>query len=244
MKSRLVRIFGLFFLSLLSILVIVALFFPAATAWNLIKDDLQLPQPEFLSLTGISGTLWQGHLFLSFQNHLPVKVNWEIDGFSPLDLALHYRLLVQEADIQLSANLALHAHSLVASQVNGEISGSELSRFSDLNELSMEGVVQLLNINFSADQTWIRSLSGNIEWSGGLIAFQSAAGRISQHLEPVNGKLFLNETRPAIVFTLAGSPVLQAELNQEGWLRLESANLAGLGLNTVVNSFQYEEKLW
>jgi hypothetical protein len=217
-------------LALVTFVCVIVVFAPAATLWNLVKNDVSRRIQDLQVLT-VDGTVWQGDAMLRYREFPPAKLAWDL---SPLSLFRQQAVIVAELNgegLAIDSNSVIMRSGLVADG-NGVINSSYINAVSTRYGLTFPGELIIRNLDIQSDFRWISDIDGRLSWGGGQVLLQYAEPMVVQ-LPPLEAILSKVEGNNLLMdVTHAGDTVIQVTLRPTGWaivdIRARLFDLAGL----------------
>lgn len=237
--------------ALLSLMVFIISFFPAAPVWKYVGQDPLAKIAPTVRFVRISGTVWAGSAIAIVDNPnlLPMELNWKLQDISLINPGMTYWLSLKGDQLQLDANLTANRDQMVISNMTSSIEALKVSDLTRHYGFEAEGVFYMKPTELLIKNNKIQDISGFLGWTGGLLSFTTGSTSISRTFSEAGGNLMMVDGIASITFLERGKPLLSAELGADGWLRLNADATVVAGENQPMagqsgRGFTYEEKLW
>lgn len=207
---------GLGLLSMLGfVLIFVAVMAPASLLIGLLRDDITQAVPA-LKIGHVSGTIWNGTATVQYQNFPPADLDFSI-AFLPLltgSLDTAITLTGDGLDARFDGEFANEGGRIT--QLNAIIASHYINAVTIGYGLDLSGEVVVSDANLAFDRQWLTALTGQINWSGGIVHIENPAQFYSVKLPPVNGELAMDGQNLQLVLA-AESELLNIRLKPDGW---------------------------
>ena len=176
-----------------------------------------------IELTYPTGTIWSGEARVHLQSQPLGKLIWTTSPFA---------LILGEAEVDAylqGKNLNLTAESVLATDgqqhhLNGDASLDLLNSRLVQYEIQLSGDISLKQVEIHTNENQkIKSVQGDIHWSGGSSRFRLLGALHQLELNPLNGKLSSEShvVKLEVSDPRANTQVLDATLEtNSGWLHL------------------------
>jgi Type II secretion system (T2SS), protein N len=215
----------LFYLSaaLLSFLIFVTVFAPAAPVWSIIREDVQARVPD-LNVYRVSGTIWNGESEVQFRQFPPSLLSWHL---SPIDLikgvAVIKATMTGEGH-SLDAGVSLKSSGGDIRSLHGTISSGYVNQMSEQFGITFSGELEINELSVSSDKLWISDAHGTADWNGGRILITTAASPQTMILPPLKGVLLYQHERLILNITHQQQMLIRITLKKGGWAEVDIRN--------------------
>ena len=236
---------SLYILLALAVLVVAAITrMPASIAVNQILQRVNLPADITIRYT--KGTIWEGQTQLIFRTFPSLTLRWDIDAFHSLS-ALSVEIEAVSPASRLSGLVKLDSEAISISDLSFSLASSDINQLAATYGHRLESDINGRGIGGVIGQTCIRALSGQVNWSGGLLSIDTGGGATGVQTPALDGTLSAEDCGASLSLRAAEqtSATATLSLDQTGWLKASiSPALVSLVTNEPVRGpMQFEAKI-
>ena len=236
---------SLYILLALAVLVTAAITrMPASIAVNQILQRVNLPADITIRYT--KGTIWEGQTQLIFRTFPSLTLRWDIDAFHSLS-ALSVEIEAVSPASRLSGLVQLDSEAISISDLSFSLASSDINQLAATYGHRLESDINGRGIGGVIGQTCIRALSGQVNWSGGLLSIDTGGGATGVQTPALDGTLSAEDCGASLSLRAAEqtSATATLSLDQTGWLKASiSPALVSLVTNEPVRGpMQFEAKI-
>ena len=236
---------SLYILLALAVLVVAAITrMPASIAVNQILQRVNLPADITIRYT--KGTIWEGQTQLIFRTFPSLTLRWDIDAFHSLS-ALSVEIEAVSPASRLSGLVQLDSEAISISDLSFSLASSDINQLAATYGHRLESDINGRGIGGVIGQTCIRALSGQVNWSGGLLSIDTGGGATGVQTPALDGTLSAEDCGASLSLRAAEqtSATATLSLDQTGWLKASiSPALVALVTNEPVRGpMQFEAKI-
>ena len=236
---------SLYILLALAVLVVAAITrMPASIAVNQILQRVNLPADITIRYT--KGTIWEGQTQLIFRTFPSLTLRWDIDAFHSLS-ALSVEIEAVSPASRLSGLVQLDSEAISISDLSFSLASSDINQLAATYGHRLESDINGRGIGGVIGQTCIRGLSGQVNWSGGLLSIDTGGGATGVQTPALDGTLSAEDCGASLSLRAAEqtSATATLSLDQTGWLKASiSPALVSLVTNEPVRGpMQFEAKI-
>ena len=236
---------SLYILLALAVLVVAAITrMPASIAVNQILQRVNLPADITIRYT--KGTIWEGQTQLIFRTFPSLTLRWDIDAFHSLS-ALSVEIEAVSPASRLSGLVQLDSEAISISDLSFSLASSDINQLAATYGHRLESDINGRGIGGVIGQTCIRALSGQVNWSGGLLSIDTGGGATGVQTPALDGTLSAEDCGASLSLRAAEqtSATATLSLDQTGWLKASiSPALVSLVTNEPVRGpMQFEAKI-
>ena len=236
---------SLYILLTLAVLIVAAITrMPASIAVNQILQRVNLPADITIRYT--KGTIWEGQTQLIFRTFPSLTLRWDIDAFHSLS-ALSVEIEAVSPASRLSGLVQLDSEAISISDLSFSLASSDINQLAATYGHRLESDINGRGIGGVIGQTCIRALSGQVNWSGGLLSIDTGGGATGVQTPALDGTLSAEDCGASLSLRAAEqtSATATLSLDQTGWLKASiSPALVSLVTNEPVRGpMQFEAKI-
>ena len=236
---------SLYILLALAVLVVAAITrMPASIAVNQILQRVNLPADITIRYT--KGTIWEGQTQLIFRTFPSLTLRWDIDAFHSLS-ALSVEIEAVSPASRLSGLVQLDSEAISISDLSFSLASSDINQLAATYGHRLESDINGRGIGGVIGQTCIRALSGQVNWSGGLLSIDTGGGATGVQTPALDGTLSAEDCGASLSLRAAEqtSATATLSLDQTGWLKASiSPALVSLVTNEPASGpMQFEAKI-
>ena len=236
---------SLYILLALAVLVVAAITrMPASIAVNQLLQRVNLPADITIRYT--KGTIWEGQTQLTFRTFPSLTLRWDIDAFYSFS-ALPVEIEAVSPASRLSGLVQLDTEAISISDLSFSLASSDINQLAETYGHRLESDIDGRGIGGIIGQTCIRALSGQVNWSGGLLSIDTGGGATGVQTPALDGLLSAKDCGASISLRAAeqASATATLSLDQTGWLKASiSPALVSLVTNEPASGpMQFEAKL-
>ena len=217
---------------------------PASIAVNQILQRVNLPADITIRYT--KGTIWEGQTQLIFRTFPSLTLRWDIDAFHSLS-ALSVEIEAVSPASRLSGLVQLDSEAISISDLSFSLASSDINQLAATYGHRLESDINGRGIGGVIGQTCIRALSGQVNWSGGLLSIDTGGGATGVQTPALDGTLSAEDCGASLSLRAAEqtSATATLSLDQTGWLKASiSPALVSLVTNEPVRGpMQFEAKI-
>lgn len=236
---------------IVTFLLFMVIFAPARIIWRLFEDRVSSP---WFSISGIEGTVWRGSANLTGKFLPPGVVEWRINPIDLLPGHLTTHLVLHGSFHKLTATVLADSNDLQIKEISGFMQADAVNPFIDNYGFQVSGNLDFHDLELHFKANWISQLSGNLQWSGGVVKYTTYRSDQLYELPSLTGELQLESAQ--LVLDVEDKdqqlPVLTVQLDQKGWgkvaikrhlfdLAAQSWPVQGAPDDVVL---EVEEKIW
>ena len=210
---------SLYILLALAVLVVAAITrMPASIAVNQILQRVNLPADITIRYT--KGTIWEGQTQLIFRTFPSLTLRWDIDAFHSLS-ALSVEIEAVSPASRLSGLVQLDSEAISISDLSFSLASSDINQLAATYGHRLESDINGRGIGGVIGQTCIRALSGQVNWSGGLLSIDTGGGATGVQTPALDGTLSAEDCGASLSLRAAeqASATATLSLDQTGWLK-------------------------
>ena len=236
---------SLYILLTLAVLIVAAITrMPASIAVNQILQRVNLPGDVTIRYT--KGTIWEGQTQLTFRTFPNMTLRWDIDAFYSFS-ALPVEIEAVSPASRLSGLVQLETEAILIRDLSFSLASSDINQLAETYGHRLESDIDGRGIGGIIGQTCIRALSGQVNWSGGLLSIDTGGGATGVQTPALDGTLSTKDCGASISLRAAKqtSATATLSLDQTGWLKASiSPALVSLVTNEPASGpMQFEAKL-
>ena len=217
---------------------------PASIAVNQILQRVNLPADITIRYT--KGTIWEGQTQLTFRTFPSSTLRWDIDAFHSLS-ALSVEIEAVSPASRLTGLVQLDSEAISISDLSFSLASSDINQLSATYGHRLESDIHGRGIGGVIGQTCIRALSGQVNWSGGLLSIDTGNGATGVQTPALDGPLSAKDCGAILSLRAAEqtSATATLSLDQTGWLKASiSPALMSLVTNEPASGpMQFEAKI-
>lgn len=225
---------------------------PASIITGLAGDDLQQNIPG-LKVGTAQGRIWQGSTQVQYRQFPPVAVSWDMAALPLLMGKVHALIKLNGEGLQLELNAIVSSSGGSLDNITGTIESRFINAISVEYGLDLTGVFTLSGIHASFNQRWLTALTGETNWSGGIVHIETPEQFHSVKLPALTGILSMEGSDAKLNVASGTSDLLTLSLKPDGWSQTSVSytlmDMAGLPLpngyqDTTGPAFLLEEKVF
>jgi len=201
---------------IVTFLLFIILFAPAKVIWRLLDDKVS---PSLFSLSHIEGTFWQGSADLTGKFLPPGEIEWQINPIHLITGKVMTHLSLHGSFHNLTTSVSMESKQLHINELSGSVQAEAVNPLIDNYGFQVSGNLDLQDLNLHLAENWIEHLSGNLEWSGGMVKYSTFRSAQLYELPPLAGDLMMQST--VVVLDIKDITnelaVLAVRLDRNGW---------------------------
>ena len=172
-----------------------------------------------VSLEATEGTLWHGTGELWVRQQPAGNVEWVWLPAALLSGELGVDLRLFSAGMDVHGRIYLGLRERRVEHLSGNLDEETLARLLRPYDLAVNGRLQLAELAARFGPSGYQQASGDIQWTGGLLAYRLQGRRFETQLPPLQGKLALrgNALQLAARTSPFEAPMLKLALRPDGW---------------------------
>ncbi len=174
-----------------------------------------------VSLEATNGTLWSGsgELWVRQQPAGNVEWHWLPSALLSGELGADLRLFNTGMDV--TARVYLSPRERRVEHLSGRLDEETLARLLRPYDLAVNGRLQLAELAARFGPSGYQQASGDIQWTGGQLAYRLQGRRFEAQLPPLKGKLELRGNTLQLAARTAEfePPMLKLALRPDGWFK-------------------------
>lgn len=238
-------------LGLSAFLAFAIIFAPASAVWMLIGDRVERILPQ-LRVFSIDGTVWSGSSDFQYQQFPVSYLKWNLDPLSVFDGSADMDLTLTGEGLQMQAHGSINTRQMEIQQFTGFIHSDYLNVVSQQYGLTFSGQLNIVRLFLTFDYRWVTEASGEFNWDGGRVLFQSAAQVQILDLPSLSGMLYSRDPQLHLDVQYEQAPVLDVTLKPTGWatvnLRTRLFQIGGIpwpaGPDPDATALRVEERIF
>jgi hypothetical protein len=182
-------------------------------------------QIDTAALTGPTGTIWHGQGQILLQERPLGKLGWTIRPGSLLQGALSYDLVLTgsktsgAAPVELTGSVDVQFNGTLTMDLSGQVAAEFINRYLATYDMTISGDLTLTNAQLSLADGLPTGADGQVNWSGGSVAYILSGRARASILPPLVA--YLGKGATATVFAQGGqTPLIRAELLNNGFAKV------------------------
>ena len=187
---------------------------PANFAWQMIRDDIHVPE---LTIYSVGGTVWNGKTRFGFRDFPVSDLTWNLAPWPLFNGTADMEIDVKGDGHDFQSNVTLRDNSGRLDNLRGILSSEYVNRAGRRLGLQFSGELLLEEINIASDGAWFTEMEGLMHWTGGQMLYRNSVGFSSVTLPPLDGKLDLVAGLLTLVISQQDLPLLTITLKRDGW---------------------------
>lgn len=158
--------------------------FAPASLTSLILDRL-----DGIDMTGVNGTLWQGHGELYVRSHPMGRLEWDVHPAMLLGGSVggDFALTGEHQQLRGTADVGLNRTFTV--DVSGKVGAQTINRWLDPYDMTISGDINLSSALLTFTDESLTGASGTLDWAGGPISYPGNQGIQTSILPPLRATL-------------------------------------------------------
>lgn len=200
-----------------SFMIILIIRAPANFAWQMIRDDIHVPE---LTIYSVGGTVWNGKTRIGFRDFPVSDLTWNLALWPLFNGAADMVIDVKGIGHEIHSNVTLRDNSGRLDNLRGILDSEYINQAGRRLGLQFSGELLLEEINIVSDGAWFTEMQGSIHWTGGQMLYRESIGFSSVTLPPLEGKLDLLADRLSLVISQQDLPLLTITLKRDGWAKV------------------------
>ncbi|ADU66021.1 type II secretion system protein N [Desulfurispirillum indicum] len=190
---------------------------PAAYIWA------KIPAQDTITLTRISGTLWNGNASLHYGPLPPLPVSWKISPRLLWQGKVLLAFRVQEGRTDIDLGIAAAPWGAVQLMASGRLDATTVQPLLQTLNLRVPGHLEIRRVHVNIHGDEIRQADGTLHWSGGLVESTQSGNAFTINMPVLVGNLSHEEQRAILRIGREGDdqPVGEISLGPDGWARLQ-----------------------
>ena len=197
-----------------SFMVILIIRAPANFAWQMISDDIDVPE---LTIYSVGGTVWNGKTRFGFRDFPDSDLTWNLAPWPLFNGAADMQIDVKGIGHEIHSNVTLSDNTGRLNNLRGILDSEYINQAGRRLGLQFAGELLLEEINIVSDGAWFTEMQGLIHWTGGQMLYRESVGFSAVTLPPLDGKLDLVAGRLTLVISQQDLPLLTITLERDGW---------------------------
>ena len=197
-----------------SFMVILIIRAPANFAWQMIRDDIHVPE---LSIYSVGGTVWNGKTRIGFRDFPVSDLTWNLKPWPLFNGAADMEIDVKGVGHAVHSNVTLHNNTGRLNNLRGILDSEYVNQAGRRLGLQFPGELLLEEFNIVSDGVWFTEMEGLMHWTGGQMLYRDNIGFSSVTLPPLDGKLDLVSGLITLVISHQNLPLLTITLKRDGW---------------------------
>ena len=197
-----------------SFMVILIIRAPANFAWQMIRDDIDVPE---LTIYSVGGTVWNGKTRFGFRDFPVSDLTWNLAPWPLFNGAADMQIDVKGIGHEIHSNVTLSDNTGRLNNLRGILDSEYINQAGRRLGLQFAGELLLEEINIVSDGAWFTQMQGLIHWTGGQMLYRESVGFSAVTLPPLDGKLDLVAGRLTLVINQQDLPLLTITLERDGW---------------------------
>ena len=197
-----------------SFMVILIIRAPANFAWQMIRDDIDVPE---LTIYSVGGTVWNGKTRFGFRDFPVSDLTWNLAPWPLFNGAADMQIDVKGIGHEIHSNVTLSDNTGRLNNLRGILDSEYINQAGRRLGLQFAGELLLEEINIVSDGAWFTEMQGLIHWTGGQMLYRESVGFSAVTLPPLDGKLDLVAGRLTLVINQQDLPLLTITLERDGW---------------------------
>ena len=197
-----------------SFMVILIIRAPANFAWQMISDDIDVPE---LTIYSVGGTVWNGKTRFGFRDFPDSDLTWNLAPWPLFNGAADMQIDVKGIGHEIHSNVTLSDNTGRLNNLRGILDSEYINQAGRRLGLQFTGELLLEEINIVSDGAWFTEMQGLIHWTGGQMLYRESVGFSAVTLPPLDGKLDLVAGLLTLVISQQDLPLLTITLERDGW---------------------------
>ena len=217
---------------------------PASVAINQILQRVNLPGDVIIRYT--KGTIWEGQTQLTFRTFPSTTLLWDVDAFHSFS-ALQIQIEALSNSSRLSGLVQLDAETISISDLSFSLASSDINQLAETYGHRLGSDIQGQGISGAFEPTCIRTLSGQLNWTGGRLSIDTGGAATELQTPALEGELRAKDCGALVSLNDAEqlSATANLSVDRTGWFKaIISPALVSLVTNNPARGpMQFEAKI-
>lgn len=207
-------------IGLLSFLAFLIASAPASLLISMLEEDISHNAPD-VSLGMTQGSMWDGTQQLQYRQFPPLQMQWNLSVLPLITGAIESQNQLTGDNLDANFALRISGNEGEISRGNANISGQYLNHVTVPLGLDLSEAFKLSELDVAWTGNWVTSISGRINWPGGIVHIETPQGLHTTKLPPLLGILSLEDDDIRLNVNSGETELIDIRLQADGWARVE-----------------------